>query len=126
MRKFLLLMAVLLPLSLFGKNDDNENAVMKIPLKNRPGIKNNRNIFVEPIESYYYGLTNTIVTNVLDGDGSISVAVFNRSTGEVWYDTVDCALQQQIITQISGTPGIYEITYILSSGEVYSGLFEIS
>lgn len=119
-------MAVLLPLSLFGKNDDNENAVVKIPLQYGQGVKNNRNIFVEPIESYYYGLTNTIVTNVLDGDGRISVAVFNRSTGEVWYDTVDCALQQQIITQISGTPGIYEITYILSSGEVYSGLFEIS
>ena len=126
MRKILLLMAVLLPLSLFGKNDDNENAVVKIPLQYGQGVKNNRNIFVEPIESYYYGLTNTIVTNVLDGDGRISVAVFNRSTGEVWYDTVDCALQQQIITQISGTPGIYEITYLLSSGEVYSVLYEIS
>lgn len=126
MRKFLLLMAVLLPLSLFGKNDDNENAVMKIPLKNRPGIKNNRNIFVEPIESYYYYVTNTIITNVLDGSGSISVSVFNRSTGEVWYDTIDCSVQQQIITQISGTPGVYEIIYMIASGDVYRGLFEIS
>lgn len=119
-------MAVLLPLSLFGKNDDNENAVVKIPLQYGQGVKNNRNIFVEPIESYYYYVTNTIITNVLDGSGSISVSVFNRSTGEVWYDTIDCSVQQQIITQISGTPGIYEVTYILSSGEVYSGLFEIS
>ena len=125
MRKFLLLMAVLLPLSLFGKNDDNENAVMKIPLKNRPGIKNNRNIFVEPIESYYYYVTNTIITNVLDGSGSISVSVFNRSAGEVWYDTIDCSVQQQIITQISGTPGVYEVVYMTASGDTYSGLFEI-
>ena len=118
-------MAVLLPLSLFGKNDDNENAVMKIPLKNRPGIKNNRNIFVEPIESYYYYVTNTIITNVLDGSGSISVSVFNRSAGEVWYDTIDCSVQQQIITQISGTPGVYEVVYMTASGDTYSGLFEI-
>lgn len=118
-------MAVLLPLSLFGKNDDNENAVMKIPLKFEQGIKNNRNLFVESIESYYYGLTNTIVTNVLDGEGSISVAVFNRSTCEVWYDTIDCAVQQQIITQISGTPGMYEVIYMTTSGDTYRGLFEI-
>ena len=118
-------MAVLLPLSLFGKNDDNENAVMKIPLKNRPGIKNNRNIFVEPIESYYYYVTNTIITNVLDGSGSISVSVFNRSAGEVWYDTIDCSVQQQIITQISGTPGVYEVVYMTASGDTCSGLFEI-
>ena len=33
MRKILLLMAVLLPLSLFGMNDENEKVVMKIPLE---------------------------------------------------------------------------------------------
>ncbi|MBR5810900.1 MAG: hypothetical protein IKY36_05930 [Bacteroidales bacterium] len=125
MRKILLLMAVLLPLSLFGKNDDNENAVVKIPLQYGQGVKNNRNIFVEPIESYYYYVTNTIITNVLDGSGSISVSVFNRSTGEVWYDTIDCSVQQQIITQISGTPGVYEVVYMTASGDTYSGLFEI-
>lgn len=31
MRRILLLMAVLLPLSLFGMNDENEKVVMKIP-----------------------------------------------------------------------------------------------
>ena len=118
-------MAVLLPLSLFGKNDDNENAVMKIPLQYGQGVKNNRNIFVEPIESYYYYVTNTIITNVLDGSGSISVSVFNRSTGEVWYDTIHCSVQQQIITQISGTPGVYEVVYTAASGDTYRGLFEI-
>lgn len=118
-------MAVLLPLSLFGKNDDNENAVMKIPLQYGQGVKNNRNIFVEPIESYYYYGTNTIITNVLDGSGSISVSVFNRSTGEVWYDTIHCSVQQQIITQISGTTGVYEVVYTAASGDTYRGLFEI-
>lgn len=125
MRKFLLLMAVLLPLSLFGKNDDNENAVMKIPLKFGQGIKNNRSIIVEQIEAYYYGLMNTIVTNVADCDGRVSVAIFNCSTGEVWHDTIDCAVQQQIITQHSGTPGVYEVVYTTASGDTYRGLFEI-
>lgn len=41
MRKILLLMAVLLPLSLFGMNDENEKVVMKIPLKFEQGTKIN-------------------------------------------------------------------------------------
>ena len=126
MRKILLLMAVLLPLSLFGKNDDNENAVLKIPLELESVNKLIRSQMLVGLECYYYSRVTTIVANLGDGEGSISVAVFNRSTGEVWYDTIDCSVQQQIITQISGTPGVYEVVYTAASGDTYRGLFEIN
>lgn len=123
MRKILLLMAVLLPLSLFGMNDENEKVVMKIPLKFEQGTKINRNLQEEPIESYYYGLMNTIITNVFSDLGEIFLTVTNHSTGEVWYDIFDSGVQSQAATPISGTPGWYEIVYTTATGEVYEGSF---
>lgn len=116
-------MAVLLPLSLFGMNDENEKVVMKIPLKFEQGTKINRNLQEEPIESYYYGLMNTIITNVFSDFGEIFLTVTNHSTGEVWYDTFDSGVQPQVVTTISGTPGWYEIVYTTAAGEVYEGSF---
>lgn len=126
MRKILLLMAVLLPLSLFGMNDENEKVVMKIPLKFEQGTKINRNLQEEPIESYYYGLMNTIITNVFSDLGEIFLTVTNHSTGEVWYDTFDSGVQPQVVTKISGVQGCYEIIYETASEGVYRGLFEIN
>lgn len=125
MRKILLLMAVLLPLSLFGMNDENEKVVMKIPLKFEQGTKINRNLQEEPIESYYYGLMNTIITNVFSDLGEIFLTVTNHSTGEVWCDTFDSGVQSQVVTRISGMPGYYEIIYTVESGEIYQGTFTI-
>lgn len=119
-------MAVLLPLSLFGMNDENEKVVMKIPLKFEQGTKINRNLQEEPIESYYYGLMNTIITNVFSDLGEISLTVTNYSTGEVWYDIFDSGVQSQVVTKISGVQGCYEIIYVTASKEVYRGLFEIN
>ena len=116
-------MAVLLPLSLFGMNDENEKVVMKIPLKFEQGTKINRNLQEEPIESYYYGLMNTIITNVFSDLGEIFLTVTNYSTGEVWYDVFDSEVQPQVVTTISGTPGWYEIVYTTATGEVYEGSF---
>lgn len=116
-------MAVLLPLSLFGMNDENEKVVMKIPLKFEQGTKINRNLQEEPIESYYYGLMNTIITNVFSDLGEIFLTVTNHSTGEVWYDIFDSGVQSQVVTPISGTPGWYGIVYTTATGEVYEGSF---
>lgn len=121
MRKILLLMAVLLPLSLFGMNDENEKVVMKIPLKFEQGTKINRNLQEEPIESYYYGLMNTIITNVFSDLGEIFLTVTNYSTGEVWYDTFDSGTSPQFATMISGAPGYYDVVYFTESGYCYHG-----
>lgn len=123
MRKILLLMAVLLPLSLFGMNDENEKVVMKIPLELDLEEKLNRLLIPVPIESYCYVMMNTIITNVFSDLGEISLTVTNHSTGEVWYDIFDSGVQSQAATPISGTPGWYEIVYTTATGEVYEGSF---
>lgn len=126
MRKILLLMAVLLPLSLFGMNDENEKVVMKIPLELDLEEKLNRLLIPVPIESYCYVMMNTIITNVFSDLGEISLTVTNHSTGEVWYDTFDSGVQPQAVTPISGTPGWYEIVYTTAAGEVYEGSFNLN
>lgn len=126
MRKILLLMAVLLPLSLFGMNDENEKVVMKIPLELDLEEKLNRLLIPVPIESYCYVMMNTIITNVFSDLGEISLTVTNYSTGEVWYDIFDSGVQSQVVTKISGVQGCYEIIYVTASKEVYRGLFEIN
>ena len=123
MRKILLLMAVLLPLSLFGMNDENEKVVMKIPLELDLEEKLNRLLIPVPIESYCYVMMNTIITNVFSDLGEISLTVTNHSTGEVWYDTFDSGVQSQAATPISGTPGYYQVIYQIESGNMYYGYF---
>lgn len=125
MRKILLLMAVLLPLSLFGMNDENEKVVMKIPLELDLEEKLNRLLIPVPIESYCYVMMNTIITNVFSDLGEIFLTVTNHSTGEAWYDTFDSGVQSQAVTRISGMPGYYEIIYTVESGEIYQGTFTI-
>ena len=116
-------MAVLLPLSLFGMNDENEKVVMKIPLELDLEEKLNRLLIPVPIESYCYVMMNTIITNVFSDLGEISLTVTNHSTGEVWYDIFDSGVQSQVVTPISGTPGWYGIVYTTATGEVYEGSF---
>lgn len=123
MRKILLLMAVLLPLSLFGMNDENEKVVMKIPLELDLEEKLNRLLIPVPIESYCYVMMNTIITNVFSDLGEIFLTVTNQSTGEVWYDTFDSGVQSQAATPISGTPGYYQVIYQIESGNMYYGYF---
>ena len=116
-------MAVLLPLSLFGMNDENEKAVMKIPLEMQHRNNYGRTLPYETIECYYYGLMNTIITNVFSDLGDVTLTVTNHSTGEVWYDIFDSGVQSQAVTPISGTPGWYEVVYTTAAGEVYEGSF---
>ena len=123
MRKILLLMAVLLPLSLFGMNDENEKVVMKIPLELDLEEKLNRLLIPVPIESYCYVMMNTIITNVFSDLGEISLTVTNHSTGEVWNDTFESGVQSQAATPISGTPGYYQVIYQIESGNMYYGYF---
>lgn len=118
-------MAVLLPLSLFGMNDENEKAVMKIPLEMQHRNNYGRTLPHETIECYYYGLMNTIITNVFSDLGDVTLTVTNHSTGEVWYDTFDSGTSSQIATLISGTPGYYDVVYVAESGVIYKGTFII-
>ena len=126
MRKtLLLLMALLLPLSAFEMNADNEDAVMIIPLSFEQGTKIVRGLVPESIECHYFGMMNAVVTTVWSDLGDVLLTVTNLSTGDVWYDSFDSALEPQTMLPLSGEPGIYEIVYITGSGGIYEGTFLI-
>lgn len=126
MRRLLIfLTALLLPLFAFEMNADEEKAIMKIPLELGPGIMLGRTQIQEPLECYFYRTTNAIITNICVNIGDVALTVTNCSTGNVWYDSFDSTLEPQTMLPISGEPGVYEITYITESGNIYEGTFII-
>ena len=109
MRKtLLLLLALLLPLSAFKMSADDENAVMKIPLYAEEGTNLNRSLIQLPVECCYFGMMDSIVTTVFTDLGDVTLTVTNCSTGSVWYDTFDSAIEPQTVLPISGEPGTYQ------------------
>ena len=120
-------MALLLPLSTFEMSADDETAVIKVPLIVEHGNNYNRGLLQLPIECHYYGvMNNTLVTTVYSDLGDVAVTVTNCSTGTVWYDSFDSALEPQTMLSLSGEPGIYEIVYITESGDIYDGTFNLN
>ena len=122
---FILLTALLLPFFAFEMSADEEKAEMKIPLYVSTGDQLNRGFVPESIECYFYGTLSTIRTSVAYDLGNVSLTVTNCSTGEVWYDIFDSAMEPQNYLPISGSAGIYEVVYITESGNVYEGTFTI-
>ena len=118
------LMAVLLPLSAFEVSADEKEA-RKIHLTKDFTKKVERTLFILPLESYYLGMLSSIQTTVTSDLGRIDMTVTNLMTGESWSDSFDSALTPQTYLPISGAPGLYEITYLTSFGDLYEGSFTI-
>ena len=126
MRKIIiLLVALLLPLPALIMSADEKPPTIKIDLDGDQTEKNVRSLHALPIDSYYFGMMNSIVTTVFTDLGDITLTVTNCSTGSVWYDSFDSALESQTVLPLSGEPGIYEIVYITESGGVYEGTITI-
>ena len=124
MKKLIIfLMAVLLPLSAFEMSADEKEA-RKIPLRMGKTEKLSRDLVIEPIESYYLGMLSSIQTTVTSDLGRIDMTVTNLTTGETWSDTFNSAISPHLLP-ISGAPGLYEITYLTSFGDLYEGTFTI-
>lgn len=125
MKKLIIfLMAVLLPLSAFEMSADEKEA-RKIPLRMGKTEKLSRDLVIEPIESYYLGMMSSIQTTVTSDLGRIDMTVTNLMTGESWSDSFDSGMIPQTFLPISGAPGLYEITYLTSFGDLYEGTFTI-
>jgi len=125
MKKIIFLSALLLPFFAFEMSADEEPAVMKIPLEILPGNNLTRNFAEENLECYYCDDMSTITTTFFDDLGIVHLTITNTATGEVWYDTFDSGASPQVSTMISGTPGYYQIIYLVESGDVYEGCFTI-
>lgn len=110
--KFLMvLVSVFLPLSLFAQNNDDNTDRAKIPLyqvsdENQENL--NRSLIQLPVECCYFGMMDSIVTTVFTDLGDVTLTVTNCSTGNVWYDSFDSALEPQTVLPISGEPGTYQ------------------
>lgn len=77
-----------------------------------------------PVQVVYFVTMETIQTSVISDLGSIEMIVTNLTTGETWSDTFDSDVSPHFL-QISGVPGLYEITYLTSFGDIYEGNFTI-
>lgn len=77
------------------------------------------------IQACYYGMLSAVHTSVSSDLGEIDVTVTNCLTGESWEDTFDSSSISQHLLPISSIPGLYEVTYITSSGDLYEGTFVI-
>ena len=129
MKKFIFLfLAVFLPLSAFVLNADEKMNKQEIPLTqvlDGNSDRNNRSLIQLPIECHYLSMMNSLVTTVWSDLGDVTLTVTNCSTGSVWYDSFDSALEPQTVLPISGEPGIYQIIYITESGDIYEGILNI-
>ena len=117
-------MAVLLPLSAFEMSADEKEA-KKIPISKSTDLTLQRELPDLHIESYYLGMLSSIQTTVTSDLGQIDLTVTNLMTGESWSDSFDSAMTPQTFLPISGAPGLYEITYLTSFGDLYEGTFTI-
>ena len=77
-----------------------------------------------PITGYYSSTLSTIVVNYQFDLGSIVIEIENQTTGEYSLSVVN-ALAGPMLLPISGTVGQWQITFTLSSGTVYYGVFII-
>lgn len=125
---FLILLTAFLPISAFVLNADGPPHKQEIPLTpvvNGGTDNNNRSVIQLPIECCYLGMMNSIITFVYSDLGDVNLTVTNYSTGNVWYDSFDSALEPQTMLTLSGEPGTYQVIYITESAEVYEGTFTI-
>ena len=129
-KKFIFLfLAVFLPLSAFVLKADEKMNKQEIPLhqvNNGNKDYDSRSLIQLPVECHYLGMMNSLVTTVWSDLGDVTLTVTNCSTGSVWYDTFDSALESQTLLTLSGEPGIYEIVYITGSGDIYKGTFNLN
>ncbi|MBO5956881.1 MAG: hypothetical protein J6Q39_04930 [Bacteroidales bacterium] len=124
----LILLAVFMPLSAFVLNADEPPHKQEIPLhliNNGSQDKDNRSLIQHSIECHYLSMMNAVVTTVWADLGDVNLTVTNCSTGNVWYDSFDSALEPQTMLTLSGEPGTYQIIYITESGDIYEGILNI-
>ena len=115
----------MLPIFALEMRADDENAKMKIPLYMESSTKHARGLVEEELTCHYFGMMNSIVTTVYSDLGDVALTVTNTSTGSMWYDSFDSALEPQTMLPLSGEPGIYQIIYITESGDIYEGILNI-
>ena len=118
-------MAFLLPIFAFEMRADDKEQIKKIPIWKVDESSLHRDLVQTPITSYVLMSMKIICTCTIENLGEIELTVINTSSGEMWSNIFDSAIEPQSFLQISGAPGYYDVEYVTESGEVYVGSFVI-
>lgn len=105
------------------RGDTPPDRPVEIPIR-KPGAHDLVRSLSE-IQAYYNGMLSVVCTSVFADLGEIDLAVTNCTTGEFWQDTFESDDCMQHVLSVSGTPGLYEVTYTVESGGQYYGTFMI-
>ncbi|MBR1956563.1 MAG: hypothetical protein IKA13_04525 [Bacteroidales bacterium] len=96
----------------------------EIPIKHvltRPPV---RSLEIQALQAYYNRMLNSVQTITTSNLGIVEMTVICLSTGEIWSETFDSAVSPHCL-EISCEPGVYQITYLTSFGDLYEGTFTI-
>lgn len=129
MKKFLLLVISILMFAPFMKAQTGGGDPTEIIIVGEggsgEGTPSHKASVPVPITAAYNASLSTIMVNFLFNLGYVSVEIENQTTGE--YDqTIVNAQEGPMLFPISGTAGIWNISFTFASGIFYSGAFGIN
>ncbi|MCM1151979.1 MAG: DUF3244 domain-containing protein [Alistipes senegalensis] len=102
--------------------DEQKTRCIEIQIKQGPVKGAPRSISIIPVTCFYN--SGTLSLTFIDEIGSVTVIVFNQSTGEQWIDYID-ADDGYATMQISEDEGDYAIEIVTDTGICYSGYFTL-
>lgn len=105
------------------RGDSPPENVKEIPI--RKVDKDDKIRSLNCIYAFYDGISSAIHTTFLSDLGLVEMTVSNLLTGEVWSGVCDSAACTQMLQEVSGTVGYYEVVYFSETHGTYTGEFLI-
>ena len=106
------------------RGDTPPDKGQEIPIRKVDDNRIIRSLTEVQLSAWYNPVFMLIQTNSTSDLGSVEMTVTNLSTSETWTDSFDYVVTPHLLP-ISGAPGLYEITYLTSFGNLYEGTFTI-
>ncbi len=123
MKKNVLLLSIFLfSVSLFA--DENQFIPIHVLDDTVATSHTHRNLDYVPMQAYYDAFTSSVCVSFLENLGNVDICVENTIYGEYAEYHVNSALGAMFLP-INGSEGLYRITFSLTNGVWYEGLFEI-
>lgn len=106
------------------RGDTPPDKGQEIPIRKVDDNRIIRSLTEVQLSAWYNPVFMLIQTNSTSDLGSVEMTVTNLTTGETWTDSFDSVVTPHLLP-ISGAPGLYEITYLTSFGDLYEGTYII-
>ena len=105
------------------RGDSPPEYSIEIPIKGEGSYGTIRGLC--DIRACYDAMSSVIYTTFLSDLGLVEMTVSNLLTGEVWSGVCDSAACTQMLQEVSGTVGYYEVVYFSETHGTYTGEFLI-